>query len=234
MRQLADEYFQHLRIEAAISCGECSELDVLDSLFQDLLQLSHHSSTVGKYQDTLKAAHSTLVRLDGLATTRRPGPTASNTAILPVDTLVISTLRAIAPSASLSYNQALLDLQQSTRHSWRGPATDLRESLRETLDYLAPDKEVTAAPGFKFETDQKSPTMKQKVRFVLRQREVGNAVAGTTEQAVEAVEAVLGTFVRSVYTRSNVSTHTPTDKGEVLRVRDLVRVSLCELLEIRV
>jgi hypothetical protein len=101
------------------------------------------------------------------------------------------------------------------------------------LDHLAPDTEVVEMPGYRQEPDAKGPTMKQKVRFVLRSRGTPKAAAATAETATDAVEAALGTFVRSVYTRSSVSTHTPTDRGEVARVADLVRVVLCEMLEIR-
>ena len=41
------------------------------------------------------------------------------------------------------------------------------------------------------------------------------------------------TFVRYVYSRSSISTHTPAGKKEVLRIRDWVRVVLAELLELR-
>jgi hypothetical protein len=88
-------------------------------------------------------------------------------------------------------------------------------------------------PGYRQEPDTTGPTMKQKVRFVLKNRGTSKAAAAPAEAATDAVEAALGTFVRSVYTRSSVSTHTPTDRNEVVRVADLVRVVLCEMLEIR-
>src|SRR5690606_26559968 len=132
---------------------------------------------------------------------------------------------------AMSYEQALIDLRTEDRLSWRGPATDLREALREVLDKLAPDDEVKAAPGFKPEPDARGPTMKQKVRYVLRNRRVSKSISEPTENAATAVDEALGAFVRSVYTRSSVSTHTSTSRGEALRVLDLVRVVLCELLE---
>ena len=75
--------------------------------------------------------------------------------------------------------------------------------------------------------------MKQKVRYILRNRGQSKATAATTEDATAAIDEAMGTFVRSVYTRSAVSTHTPTDRSEVMRLRDLVRVVLGELLEAR-
>ena len=150
-----------------------------------------------------------------------------------VDKRILDTLIQLAPSAALSYEQALLDIGNDSRLSWRGPATDLREALRETLDQLAPDKQVAAQPGFRLEKDCSGPTMKQKVRFVLARRGRPKSAMEAPEQAAVAVEEAVGAFVRSVYTRSSVSTHTPTDKDEILRVRDWVRVALCELLEAR-
>jgi hypothetical protein len=150
-----------------------------------------------------------------------------------VDRRIVEILQRLVPSASFSYEQAILDDAGPKRRSYRGPATDLREALRETLDHLAPDKDVTSQPGFKLERDMKYPTMKQKVRFVLRKRGLTRTLSETPENAVDSVEATIGSFVRSVYNRSSVSTHTPTDRNEVLRVRDWVRIVLCELLEIR-
>lgn len=57
----------------------------------------------------------------------------------------------------MAYQQALLDLATPDRLSWRGPATDLREALRETLDVLAPDDEAKAMPGFKLEGEHLHP-----------------------------------------------------------------------------
>ena len=70
--------------------------------------------------------------------------------------------------------------------------------------------------------------MKQKVRFIMRKRGTPRSAAESPEAAAQAVDEIVGTFVRSVYRRSSVSTHTPTDRNEVLRIRDWVRVALCE------
>ena len=62
-------------------------------------------------------------------------------------------------------------------------------------------------------------SLKQKVRYVLRSRGMAGGQLAAPESAVEGVEEIVGGLVRSVYTRSNVSTHTPTDQAEVLRVQ---------------
>jgi hypothetical protein len=84
------------------------------------------------------------------------------------DEQTIRKLDALVPSAALSYEQAVLDLKDDSRVSFRGPALELREALREILDHLAPDS--TAVPGYVQEKDRDGPTMKQKVRFVMKKK----------------------------------------------------------------
>ena len=108
----------------------------------------------------------------------------------------------------------------------------MREALRETLDTMAPDAEVTAMPGFKLEKDTHGPTMKQKVRYILKKREMNSGAMAAPEKAVEGIEDIVGGVMRSVYKRSSLSTHTATSKDEVLRVHAWVRLVFCDLLEI--
>lgn len=138
----------------------------------------------------------------------------------------------MCPSAGAAYSQAMEDLSAQTRESWRGPATDLREALRETLDVLAPDQEVQNAPGFKLERETRGPTMKQKVRYILKSRGTPSGAMTAPESAVQGIEDIVGGLTRSVYTRSNISTHTSTDKNEVIRVHAWVRLVFCDLLEV--
>lgn len=77
------------------------------------------------------------------------------------DDRIVEKLEAIVPSAALSYKQAIFDLRDDQRLSFRGPALELRESLREILDVLAPDNEVTGSAGYVQERDRTGPTMKK-------------------------------------------------------------------------
>ena len=227
-RAIVDQYFRVVRA----SVPERVEIGEFDPVMQSLLECAQRYTTVRKYRNAILEGLKLLGRVEKLALLH--GTSARrDTAIEPVDKRIVDILAQLVPSAALSYEQALVDLGGDSRLSWRGPATDLREALRETLDQLAPDKQVVAQAGFKLEKDCSGPTMKQKVRFVLSSRGLSRTTMEAPEQAAAAVEEAVGSFVRSVYTRSNVSTHTPTDKDEVLRVRDWVRVTLCELLEIR-
>jgi hypothetical protein len=231
IRALVETYFNAVRPSLNDATAEGTHIAPVDSQMQVLMQLCHKNSSTAKYKAAFKELKKHLVVLDSwlVATPLRSTSASRQTA----DNQIVVTLRALLPSAAMSYEQALLDLNQNERLSWRGPATDLREALRETLDHLAPDSEVLAVPGFKQEKDTNGPTMKQKVRFILRSRQASKSVSATTEDATSAIDEAVGAFVRSVYTRSSISTHTPTSKDEVLRVLSLVRVVLSELLEVR-
>ncbi|MFC3716576.1 hypothetical protein ACFONC_10455 [Luteimonas soli] len=231
LRGLAERYFSDIRPTLIDPSGDESHITAVNSAMQKLVQECHKRGMARTYIELLRAAKSHLIKLDSTLISINQQNDRPEKA--PVDIRIITTLRALVPSAALSYEQALQDLGQPERLSWRGPATDLREALREVLDRLAPDDEVRAMSGYKDEPDARGPTMKQKVRFILRNRQTSKALAATTEDATRSVDEAIGAFVRSVYTRSSVSTHTPTDKNEVLRVLDLVRVVLSELLEVR-
>lgn len=231
-RLMVDSYFRVTRVALINNGLEEGAPIILDNAMQELLQFTHGRIKTSKYLQAIKSARASSVLLEQACLKNVSQPILKQASITNTDQLIIDTLKAILPSAAISYEQALIDLRGKERLSWRGPATDLREALRETLDHLAPDKEVEKQEGYKKEADTKGPTMKQKTRYILLSRNLGKSTSATTEDAVSTVEELLGSFVRSIYVRSSVSTHTPTDKNEVLRIRDLVRIALCELLAI--
>ena len=202
----------------------------LDRIFQELHSISRKNPSKNKCLELLKSAKRLLVECEGATILQSSRHHAGHKS--PADELIVATLDEICPTASLAYQQALADLNQEQRLSWRGPATDLREALRETLDILAPDNDIEASPNFKLEQDAKRPTMKQKVRYILKNRGINSGAFAPPENAVQGIEEVIGSLTRSVYTRSSVSTHTSTDRSEVARVHAWVRLVLCELLEL--
>jgi hypothetical protein len=207
-------------------------LEEVDSCLQQVLSLTHKRTPIAVYRHLLQGCKGALVSLESLSLTQGQ-PASGQTQQNDIDSRITDTLKRLVPSAASAYQQALVDLSDTQRTSYRGPATDLREALRETLDHLAPDHEVTKQSGFKLEANTNGPTMKQKVRHLLSSRGVSRTLAETPERAADAVDEAVGAFVRSVYSRSSLSTHTRTDRDEVLRVRDWVRVVMCELLQIR-
>jgi hypothetical protein len=229
-RRLASEtaqlYFRQNRRQ--IERVAVDELQVLDEAFQAILTLSSAPNRKTSYVKQLKGIQKLYPRITGKlalggATNQNDKPVIS-----PEDQRIASTLEGFLPNAARSFKQALIDLTDTKRFSYRGPAVELREALRETLDYLAPDKEVIKMAGYKQEPDTKGPTMKQKVRFILRAR--GKKDETAPEQAASAVEEIVGGFARSVYTMSNTGTHGRNERDDVLRIRRYVTVVLHDIL----
>lgn len=225
MHQVASQYFSNVQPEL-----HDGETDELNQVFQQIHASSRIRPSAQKCRELVKSARRLLVALEG-KTLAKPR-SSKGTETSDVDRLIIATLNDLCPTASMAYQQALIDFGGGDRLSWRGPSTDLREALRETLDVLAPDSDVMAVQGFKLEGEAKRPTMKQKVRYVLKNRGVASGAMETPEGAVAGVEEFVGGLTRSVYTRSSVSTHTATTRAEATRVLAWVRLVICELLEI--
>jgi Predicted pPIWI-associating nuclease len=224
--ETAQQYFRQNR--GHIEPVAAEELQALDTAFQAILTLSSSANRKTSYVKHLKAIQKVYPRITGKlalggATSQNDKPVIS-----PDDQRIASTLEGLVPNAARSFKQALIDLTDTKRFSYRGPAVELREALRETLDYLAPDKEVVEMTGYKQEPDTKGPTMKQKVRFILRARGMKDETA--PEQAASAVEEIVGGFARSVYTMSNTGTHGSKERADVLRIRRYVIVVLHDIL----
>lgn len=227
LNQLAQSYYSEVR--AALPADR-DEVKAADAVFSQLHELSRKKPSKQKCIELLTEAKRLLVALEGAAivhaSTRGSGSRSA------IDERIISTLQQLCPAAGAAYAQGIKDLESVERVSWRGPATELRESLRETLDSQAPDKEVEVAPWYKPEQGQQRPTMRQKVKYIFKNRDMNSSQVAHVEGVVQSVEDMVGGITRNVYTRSSVSTHTPTSRDEVLRVHAWVRLTLCELLAI--
>jgi hypothetical protein len=145
---------------------------------------------------------------------------------------ILSDLTNRLPSAALSYRQALSDLSDVERVSFRGTAHELREAVREVLDQLAPDEKVLNAPGFRLERDRTKPTMKQKVRFIFKDQQRSLTESGPAENAVDAIAETVASMARSTYERGSMSAHTEQTKAEVLKVKRYVEAVLHDILEV--
>lgn len=227
LRSAAQRYFSNVRTTLTPS----DDVGAADKLFTQLHDLSHKSPSRQKCIDVLTEARKALVRIEGAALAG--SATNAEERISNTDAEIISSLSEVCPAAAASYQQALADMAQSERYSWRGTATEFREALRETLDRLAPDKDVEGEPNFKREPNAQRPTMKQKVRHILKSRGLNSGQVATSEDTTKFIEESMGGITRSIYNRSSVSTHTPTTRDEVARIHALVRLVLCELLAIR-
>lgn len=230
MGALSAEYFSTFRPAAAQAGLTAAELAEVDKFFKSLHDLSHKNPSKAKCDGVCKEAKKALVDLEG--SRLQKGVAAPGVRISRSDELIVASLKEVCPSAAAAYEQALRDLQSTDRLSWRGPATDMREALRETLDALAPDAEVEKVPGYKLEPDTRRPSMRQKAKYILKSREMVSNQINLSEAAIGHIEDAVSGITRSVYVRSNVSTHTPTSRDEVARLHGWVRLVMCDLLSL--
>ncbi len=152
--------------------------------------------------------------------------------LTPVERRIIETLEKLEPSAANSYQQALVDLSGTPRHSYRGVAHELRETLREALNHFAPDADVMAEPGFQLEKGLSRPTQRQKALYILRKRRLSREALQVSELAVSAIEEISALITRSAYTRGAMSAHGRSSATEIRQMKMYVDAVLAELLEI--
>ena len=203
----------------------------VDQLMQELLRVSQVRSRRSRYLEVLSALDHEWreVEVKALPLARKM---TGEPELQDSQEAIAKTLESLCPSAAACYRQALADLSGPERLSWRGTASELRESLRELLDKLAPDHDVVNSPGFKYENGLKAPTMKQKVRFILKSRRWPEGQRKQMEVAVDVVEEKVGSFVRSVYSGSSSFVHAQGAKKEVQSILRFVETALGELLEL--
>jgi hypothetical protein len=139
------------------------------------------------------------------------------------------TERGLACAAAC-YVQALRDIAQPNRVSWRGVAAEFREVLREVIDHLAPDEQVRAVPDFRPEGKDGRPSQTQRVVFALRTRRASDVAIKSDRQALSIVEEMIARLARSTDDRGSISTHNATDAAEVRTIQGYVDALLGELL----
>lgn len=230
VRGLVDGYFRTDRPLILQELGDTSLLTALDALTQELLRLTQSRTPRERYIKVLRGIEHEWHALERVGMPMAK-PLIGLPQRRPRQEVILKSLAAVSPSAAKCFDQALRDLDDSTRSSWRGTVAELREALRELLDKLAPDNEVVKMPGFRLEDGAKGPTMKQKTRFVLRSRSWSESDRKPVEEAAQIVEDNLGAFVRT-YTRSSVSVHTEPDRKDASSVLRFVELAVLELLEL--
>jgi hypothetical protein len=231
-KRFVQRYFRVVRPDLQEIGIDGDALAVTDVQMQALLGLANGRNRKSSYVTVLKDIRARCDELEIerellLGQSRVQLPPHS-----PTETSILDTLTKLVPSAALSYRQALRDLHDTSRVSYRGTANELRESLRETLDHLAPDEDVKSADGFKLEPGQTKPTQKQKVRYILRSRGVNATARKAPEGTASLVDELTASVTRASYERGNLSAHIASTEREVRQLKMYVDSVLAELLEI--
>ena len=237
VKNLVQQYFRTTRTELIRMKIDLKDMDLY---MQRLLGLTSRDSLTLGYKINLKLIEKEIPKIEikrELYLSEVQLPNKDNKNNTEIDRRILATLSDLIPSAALSYQQVLVDLEDKHKISFRGTAAEIREILREVLDHLAPDKDVVSSDGFSYEKDSKgnaltTSTMKQKTRFILRSRGLSKTAVKTPESVVKIIEDSIADFTRSTYDRGSLSTHVATKRPEVKQLKSYVETILCELLEI--
>lgn len=211
------------------------ELASLDEQMQQILQLANAVSPRTTYMKAIRSARRMLDEIEptremrlGLRISEGGGHDGQPSS---VEEAIIHTLIQLVPGAALGYQQAIRDIADDNRLSYRGVASELRETLREVLDRLAPDGDMRGS-GVHVEQGQRGFTQKQKVRHILRSRGLTENARKAPEESVRLIEELTASLARSVYVRGSISAHTASPREEVRQLKLYLDGVLGELLEI--
>lgn len=227
-------YFSTYHKALVKALGESELLLAHDKNWQDLIRLAHGNNARKSYLKIIRELQRELAELNVASLSRfseRPTRSDGLSDLTPAEQLIIRTLESTVPCAGASYRQAILDLR-TERLSYRGTASEFRESLRETLDHLAPDNDVMAQPGFALEQNQTTPTMKQKARYILKVRGKNKSQRETAETSIELIDTLAAQITRAVYNQASLATHVQSSRTEVWKVKRYIDTVFFDLLEI--
>jgi len=213
-------------------------LSTVDSAMQRLLRLAAAPNSKASYIAEVDAVRKTARPELELDVEQHRGKLILQAASTQVqatatETLILTTLERIGlQETARSYRQVLIDLSEARRLSYRGTATELREVVREVLDHLAPDDQVTSTAGYKQQPGTDGPTMTQKARFILKARGLGESERKAPEQAVALLEEQIASLARSTYVKGAASTHSVTTLPTARTFKGFADAVLAELLQV--
>jgi hypothetical protein len=230
---LARFYFQDCRQQYATLVPQ-EKLIAVDESWQRLIRLAHGRNLRASYVNRLTAIKRAVTELNILFISKPIKDDNSEAKFSQSETVLIRTLGAMVPSACQSYIQGIQDLASGERNSYRGTAAEFREAFRETLGHLAPDEAVMSANGFALEEGRTLPTMRQKVKFILKSRGMAGTKRSAAETSLDLIETLCGEIARAVYNRASLATHLETSRAEVFQLKRYIDTLLFDLLEIKI
>jgi hypothetical protein len=144
---------------------------------------------------------------------------------------IYDALLQISEPLANSYAQAKEDLEDTNRLSWAGTAHEIREVLSTMLRLLAPDDSVKSRSWYKQEPNTSGPTHKQRVRYILQERNAGSKELKVTEK-ISLLDEMIEELVRDTYSRASDAAHRYKPRDEVKRIVDYFEVFAKDLLNL--
>ena len=151
------------------------------------------------------------------------------------DEEVLLRLRQLDPDLANGYEQAILDLENDDRLTYRGPAAELRELLTRVLHLLAPNEQVQATEWYRESRrsgarKEPVPRRAERTRFILRSRGQGSAADEAADAYASLVEERLEKVVDATYRRGSAATHSAAEREQVRTSLLYLNALLRELL----
>lgn len=215
--------------------GDERQIALMDSRMDKLFNLASRRATRRAVIGAARAATAYLREVLLVPVSRAYWARAPQRAPAGRDDNAAARLRELDPLLADGYEQAIMDLEDAKRLSYRGPAAELREVLTGVLHKLAPNDAVEATDWYKEsrhsgKRQEPTPTRAERTKYILRSRAKGSAVTESTEAHMVSVEERLGNVVNATYRRGSVATHLGTERDEVQNLLPYLNALLRELL----
>jgi Predicted pPIWI-associating nuclease len=142
---------------------------------------------------------------------------------------ILDRLRRQSTPVADSLEQALTDLNDGSRLSYVGPAGEIREVLRATVQMFAPDEQVRAQSWFVGirQGENTNPSQSERLRYAVQRRGGDRMQVKGVE---ELIDELIGEIGRRTYTTGSAAFHAGTQRGRVRRLAGWVFALLDEVL----
>jgi hypothetical protein len=235
LRSIVGAWFSGYRDAFAQIVGEVEHIAAMDLKMQAILKLASKPSA----RRTVVRAVATAVRhfRDNLLMplSRAYWSRAPERSPAGLDQKAENGLRLLDKNLADGYKQAVLDIEDADRLSYRGPAAELREILTGVLHILAPNPKVEATEWYREARrtgarSESTPTRAERTKFILRSRVKGSAATEAGESFMNSVEERLANVVNATYKRGSAATHGGTERDELVNMLPYINALLRELL----
>ncbi|WP_088319572.1 hypothetical protein [Kineosporia sp. R_H_3] len=142
---------------------------------------------------------------------------------------ILDRLHKLSPKLAASMEQALRDLNDTTRLSYMGPAGEVREVMRAATQQLAPDEDIrkqTWYLGIK-QGDKINPSQSERIRYAVQQK------GGNRDQVKgvdDMIDELIGQIGRRTYQSGSKSLHAGATRAQVSKLVGWVFAILDEVL----
>jgi Predicted pPIWI-associating nuclease len=142
---------------------------------------------------------------------------------------ILTRLRRQSVALADSMEQALRDLNDQSRLSYVGPAGEVREVMRATVQLMAPDEEVRRQPWYVGveQGGRRNPSQAERMRYAVQRQH------GSDEQVKDMdalIDQLVGQVGRRTYTVGSGKFHAGTDQAAVWKLTGWVWAILDEVL----